>query len=53
MKNLQKKLSDILRAKSIETITNSIIQYSTNLDEKEEHMKQLYIYDVYTKTQGM
>jgi hypothetical protein len=42
----------MLRAKSIETITNSIIQYSTNLEEKEEHMKQLHIYSVYTKTQG-
>ena len=52
IKLLQKKLTDMLRAKSIETITNSIIQYSTNLEEKEEHMKQLHIYSVYTKTQG-
>ena len=42
----------MLRVKSIETITNSIIQYSTNLEEKEEHIKQLHIYSVYTKTQG-
>lgn len=42
----------MLKAKSIETITNSIIQYSTNLDEREEYMKQLFLYEVYTKTHG-
>jgi hypothetical protein len=42
----------MLKVKSIETITNSIIQYSTNLDEREEYMKQLFLYEVYTKTQG-
>jgi hypothetical protein len=52
VKQLQKKLGDMLRAKSIETITNSIIQYSTNLDERDDYLKQLHIYEVYTKTQG-
>ena len=32
IKALQKKLEDMLKAKSIETITNSIIQYSINID---------------------
>lgn len=31
---------------------NSIIQYSTNLDEREGYLKQLFLYDVYTRTQG-
>ena len=43
----------MLNAKSIEKQTNNIIQYSTNIDEKEEYMKQLFIYEVYTKTQGI
>ena len=52
VKNLQKKLGEMLGPKSLESITNSIIQYSSNIDEKEEYMKQLFVYDVYTKTQG-
>lgn len=52
VKKLQKKLGEMLGPKSLESITNSIIQYSSNIDEKEEYMKQLFVYDVYTKTQG-
>ena len=43
----------MLNAKSIEKQTNNIIQYSASIDEKEECMKQLFIYDVFSKTQGM
>lgn len=42
----------MIKAKSNEVIMNSIIQYSTNLDEREGYLKQLFLYDVYTKTQG-
>lgn len=53
MKALQKKLETLLKAnKSSETVASSINKYSENLDEREEYMKQIYLYDVYTKTQG-
>jgi hypothetical protein len=33
-----------MKNKSIEVINQNINQYSTNLDEKEENFKQLYLY---------
>lgn len=29
------------------------MQYSTNIDDKEDNFKVLYLYDVFQKTQGM
>lgn len=43
----------MMKNKSIEVINQNINQYSANLDEKEENFKQLYLYDIFTKTQGL
>lgn len=34
----------MIKNKSVETIANNVMQYSANIDEKEENMKQLYLY---------
>jgi hypothetical protein len=43
----------MMKNKSIEVINQNINQYSTNLDEKEENFKQLYLYEIFNKTQGL
>ena len=43
----------MIKNKSIEVINQNINQYSSNLDEKEENFKQLYLYEIFTKTQGL
>jgi len=42
-----------MKSKSIEIIANNVMQYSANMDEKEENFKVLALYDVFNKTQGM
>jgi hypothetical protein len=43
----------MIKNKSIEVINQNINQYSANLDEKEENFKQLYLYEIFNKTQGL
>jgi len=43
----------MIKNKSVEIINQNINQYSSNLDEKEENFKHLYLYDVFNRTQGL
>lgn len=43
----------MIKNKSVEIINQNVNQYSSNLDEKEEHFKHLSLYDVLTRTQGL
>lgn len=42
----------MIKNKSIEIIAQNVMQFSANVEEKEENLKQLYLYEVFTKTQG-
>jgi hypothetical protein len=53
VRRLQLKLEEMIKNKSIEIINQNINQYSSNLDEKEEHFKHLFLYEVFNKTQGL
>lgn len=43
----------MIKNKSVEIINQNVNQYSSNLDEKEEHFKHLSLYDVLSRTQGL
>ena len=52
VKALHAKVEKLLQ-KSPEIIFNNIQNYCIGLDEKEANMKILYLYDSFSKTQGI